>query len=113
VPFDDALGQVLYYVVNNNTGFLESGTTMNMKQKQFDREENQFIEEQLKKSERGGYVSICDLNNINIVYSVCIIKEKGKVVFQYQGVNRNILTLKGEEGRKLENVTKLIHLLKK
>ncbi|MCW3467946.1 hypothetical protein [Chitinophaga nivalis] len=112
IPFDDAPGQVLYYRTENHVGLLEKGTTMDIQKKGFSSIENDHFEKQLGETEKGGFVCICDLNKINIVYSICIVKRKEEIVFQYQGLNMNMLNLKDKERDKLKNTIQLVRSLK-
>ncbi|WP_217607265.1 hypothetical protein [Chitinophaga sp. GbtcB8] len=112
MPLDDAPGSVLYYKSQNNSGVFNWKSGPDIKRANIDHKKNDLFKCQLDKVENGGYVCICDLDNMNIVYSVCIVKKGREVIFQYQGVNKNILSLKNENETKLEVIISLLHSLR-
>lgn len=113
MPYDDSYGHLAYFRIDNKTAISEVGTTVSMKKSFFGDSEVSCIEKQLKQAETGGYGCICNMDAYTIVYSICLIKKKGKIIFQYQGINKNILTLENSEAEKLKNVIKLIKLLRR
>lgn len=81
VPYDDASGTVLYYRTDNNIGVSEIGMGRDIRREVLSRDESCFLAKELNKIERGGYVCICNLGDMNIVYSVCIAKGREKLCF--------------------------------
>jgi hypothetical protein len=112
IPYDDSYGHLVYYKATDSTSISLVGTAIDMKERQFDKSKTETFKRQLNEIKKIGYACICDLDSSRITYSICMIKKKGDVVFQYQGINKNLLNLdKLGEGR-LENVIKLVKTLR-
>lgn len=112
MPYDDSYGHLVYFRMDDNITTSEVGTSVNMKKNIFLANEIAKVRKQLEVVETGGYGCICDMDAYTIVYSICIIKKQENIVFQYQGINKNILALKGNEGGKLKNVIALLKSLR-
>lgn len=112
IPYDDSYGHLVYYNVTDSTSISQVGTTIDMREKRFDKPRTEIFKGQLNEIRKSGYACICDLNSSKITYSICMIKKKGDVIFQYQGINKNLLNLDKSEGGKIEAVIKLIKILR-
>lgn len=112
IPYDDSYGHLVYYKVTDTTSISTVGNAIDMRVKQFDKLQTECFRKKLTVIREGGYACICDLNSPRLVYSICMIRKKGNVIYQYQGVNKNLLNLE-EEGEKIENVIALIKMLRK
>ncbi|WP_149840407.1 hypothetical protein [Chitinophaga agrisoli] len=112
MPYDDSYGHLLYYNAVDSISMVQSGTAVNLKERRYDKLETEMFKKQLCKTEKNSYVCICDLNSSRIAYSICIIKRKGEVIFQYQGVNKNLLDLDEAVSGKIRDVIKLVATLR-
>ncbi|MBO9730367.1 MAG: hypothetical protein J7623_17130 [Chitinophaga sp.] len=113
MPYDDSYGHLVYFRMDDSITTSEVGTAASMKKSIFLANEIEKVRKQLEVIETGGYGCICNMNAYTMVYSICIIKKQKNIVFQYQGINKNILALKGNEGERLKNVITLIRSLRR
>jgi len=111
IPYDDSNSYGLYFSMTDSVSVTMIGSGEEKREKRYDKHDTECLSAKFDVIEQGGYASICDLNAYNLVYYLCMIKRKGEIVFQYQGVNKNILRL-GKEGNQVGNVISLIKELK-
>ncbi|RAJ73752.1 hypothetical protein CLV59_11293 [Chitinophaga dinghuensis] len=69
------------------------------------------MEKKLESSEHGGYLKYCDTGAFHITLYFGMIKKKGQVIFQYQGVDKNMITLDGADRDRLKNVIDIVKYL--
>lgn len=111
VPDDDTYGSVVYMRMIDGVCTTETGNYLTIK-KEFHRKNYTDLLDKLNGIEKGGYICMCDLYSIRHRYNICIIKKKGCILFQYEGINKYITELSQSQSLEIKNVISLLREIK-
>jgi len=111
IPYDDSNAYGMYYCMTDSASVSMIEDGLAIRKTYYDIHDTKYLSTKLGEIERGGYASICDLDAYSLIYYLCMIKKKGEIVFQFQGINKNIIGL-GGKGKPIKNVISLIKELR-